>query len=596
MMRFTKITAIIICICIALLFSILAEAASVLSDPELEGISSGGVSYTSDGQMLPQDTQLPNQSGDFSADPGPQYEGGMDRLPQTMAVLQSTVNLSYERNLLLGGSAQKNLIALNAENDYSSDAVAATNVMDGHLLVPVGTTPRLSFVQTNQSGQLHRQQGHLYSSQAGYRYETSTLTRTASEDYNNNVYSRIDQHDRTETYSLSASSWDVEVGKISTQEMTRELFSHLPRIDRERIFHFGGFDLGGTVTSPIDGKEYGAEVKYNGISFYGPAASIDSLVSQQNDLLIEATLKLPELDFGEITGCIGRCEPQDYETLWDVGSIGGTNIFSILQKVDDQVSPSDVIAFSDDGIVLKGMGSILEDELNLNTGFVLAGKGRLELLEPASVVIGGEVSFNSTLKTNFWIDPTVINEIIEGVTFGLAKDVFDPWSTENEYPLINVSIPFTLVNIEVDPFVIEYNGLVIAQLGAGDVSADELKNASADYTFRDNSRLERSFTEDTGTSTFNESFEQSVFVGGRITDAEAELLALSEGRLFVGNASNVTLSAGAQEKMRVLHGVNAVSSITAGGLNIGQMPSLTSGAVRSIQSSFQQRNSFSQKF
>jgi hypothetical protein len=97
---------------------------------------------------------------------------------------------------------------------------------------------------------------------------------------------------------------------------------------------------------------------------------------------------------------------------------------------------------------------------------------------------------------------------------------------------------------------------------------------------------------DINESSFSETFEHSVFTGGQMTGAEAELIALSEGTLSVDNNSNVSISNYAQRDMRVLHAVNAVSSIAANGLNVGKMSALAQGIS---QMSLQQQNQFVQQ-
>lgn len=96
-------------------------------------------------------------------------------------------------------------------------------------------------------------------------------------------------------------------------------------------------------------------------------------------------------------------------------------------------------------------------------------------------------------------------------------------------------------------------------------------------------------------SSFTESYEHSVFTGGQMTGAEAELLALSEGTLSVDNISKVSLSSSAQGGMRVLHAVNAASSITANSFNMSRTPSYTTGTAIKPQFALRQQNHFTQQ-
>jgi hypothetical protein len=111
----------------------------------------------------------------------------------------------------------------------------------------------------------------------------------------------------------------------------------------------------------------------------------------------------------------------------------------------------------------------------------------------------------------------------------------------------------------------------------------------------DNNTIEIYDAVDVAESSFSESYEHTVFTGGQMTGAEAELLALSEGTLSVENNSNVSLADGAQRNMRVFNGVNAVSSIAANALNVSRLPSFTAGPSAVSRISMQQHNRFNQQ-
>ena len=561
---------------------------TTLSDSELNRIGRGGVSVPPNGQSLPQDTKQPHQNDPIplSLDP-PDKKDGMDHFPQTMAVLQSTVTLDYRRNLVLGGIVQRDLVALNLENEYSSDVIATTNIIGGRLFLPAGITPKLVFSQTSELNQLHRHHGSLYSSNAGYRHETTVRARTGTEDHRHHTNLHIDQRDRSESYHRTASSWDVEVGTVSLPEITTGTAS-LHLIEPFELVFIHGFEFGGTVETLVG--EFGGEVSYSGLTLKGPTASFDGLERARDDLLINATLTLPALDAGDIgfKACVAFCT----EGTVDLGSIGGTNLFEVLAAIDAAVAaPSDAIGFSDSGIVLKGAGALLEDELNLNTGFAFVGNGHFRSERVASVKIGGELSFGLEAELNFTVDLSSIKPegLIKAILRG--QDVFE---FSKNFNIIDVTIPITFFETEIQPFDIEFDGVVLVQLGSGEVSADELAFASADYFFRDNSRFEESFSEDISESTFNETVTHTVFIGGQITAAEAELLALSEGTLAVNKSGNVSLSNSAQRNMTVMHAVNAVSSVAANSFNIGQMPSSIQGTGRQSQISLHQQNRFVQ--
>jgi hypothetical protein len=535
----------------------------VLTDTELAVVGGGGVN-------LPQDQQKPNQnSTDLVSNTDPLSDDGMDRAPDAVAVFQSEINIDYQRKLFLGETAQQDLRALNLENEVSSDVIGTTNIIGGRLLVPTGTTPRLLFKQTNQLNQLHRQQGHLNSSTAGYSYETTVETKFDYENYNHFASFFVEQRDRNETFNYYESAWDVAVDKIPLPDFICE-DCELELLTPSPIELIPGFSIGDVVDLGRLG-EYGALANYDGVILYTPGAYL----STGADHVIQANLKIPELDFGsiEMRGCFVDCI--EYEK--DFGSIGG-NI-----------------------ITLESPPLLVDDELNLNTGFVFAGKGRITLLEPAFIKIGGEADFKFSVNLDLVVDLSSIDKI--GIIQTALKQT--RWEKHPKLDLIDETIPFTLLSFEIAPFDIKFDGVMKAEVmgGTGEVKKadedtippDELQHSSFDYFFRDNSRIESAFTEDVTETSFSESVEHSVLTGGQMTGAEAELLALSEGNLKVNNNSNVSLSGSAQQNMRIVHGVNAVSSIAANSLNVGQMPSFVTGTTRARQVSLLQQNHFIQQ-
>jgi len=100
---------------------------------------------------------------------------------------------------------------------------------------------------------------------------------------------------------------------------------------------------------------------------------------------------------------------------------------------------------------------------------------------------------------------------------------------------------------------------------------------------------------DVAESSFNESYEHSVFTGGQMTGAEAELLALSNGSLTLDNNNTILLSENAQQNMRVFNSVNAVASVAANAMNISRLPVMTGGSSAMSQISMQQHNRFIQQ-
>jgi hypothetical protein len=580
-------------IALGMLCSSHALAATPLSDTELAGVS-GGVDMPLDGQSLPQEQQQPgsNSSG-YTPLRQPQSIDGMELTPELFAVLQSRIDAKRERKLLLHGTTQQNAIALNLENVLSSDIVSTNNVFNGGSLSLDDVTTGIEINQLNDLNQLHRTQGSLHSSIAGHRYETTTYIKTETEQYDRQTYYRIDQHATTSAFSHNKSKWNAEVSKIASPEELFGNFEPIVLLGSEPFFIIDPIAIDLTWEG-LFGDENGVEASYSGLSFEGPKVSFNGMKRQGDDLLVDATARLADIDFGILEAKVCAVDVCVRKSK-DLGHLEILSLFELLEKEDPKITPSDSINFSKDGIIFEGMGSLFEDELNLNTGFALAGKGHIKLTEPASINVGGEFTFGAEANLKFLVDFGDLD------LFNLGPRGYptnQAWETSPKkiWQLVDATVPFTLLDVTGDAFELEFEGVLIAQLGPGDVTAEDGMNYfSLETLEEDNTLILTTNMIDINESTFSESYEHSVFTGGRMTGGEAELLALSEGTLSVDNSSTISLTDGAQQNMRVLHGVNATSSIAANALNIGRPPSFTAGPSATPRTSIQQQNRFNQQ-
>lgn len=167
---------------------------------------------------------------------------GLDTSPVVFAILQSQIVLDRPRMLSLTRSAQQRLYALNLENQLSSDVIAATNVMGGDFRFPKDVTPVLLLSQASQMSQLYRYQGRLDSALAGNHHERKSRTVIDTLDFGQNVHSLVDRHNISETYSYSAGTWDVEVGKVPRQE-SEENYQLIQTAFEQRLTKEGGMLL-----------------------------------------------------------------------------------------------------------------------------------------------------------------------------------------------------------------------------------------------------------------------------------------------------------------------------------------------------------------
>ncbi|MCP4408113.1 MAG: hypothetical protein GY807_10210 [Gammaproteobacteria bacterium] len=189
-----------------------------------------------------------------------------------------------------------------------------------------------------------------------------------------------------------------------------------------------------------------------------------------------------------------------------------------------------------------------------------------------------------------------VHELNYGTGFQIKGSIFpsDPVSIPGFFKLeaeamIDIKILWWTLHLELDLIDIDNKlnldiDTVLGDLGNTDIETETEENL-----------VTKQKAIDIAESTYSESYEQSVFTGGQMTGAEAELLALSDGSLSVDNNSTVALSDNTQQNMRVFNGVNAVSSIAANSLNMGRTSSFSARPTGAPQLSLQQHNRFNQE-
>jgi hypothetical protein len=244
------------------------------------------------------------------------------------------------------------------------------------------------------------------------------------------------------------------------------------------------------------------------------------------------------------------------EIQWDIGV--------------DKVPHSSLLDFADK--VFNVLGGDLDFQ-NINTGFVFAGQGRVQMKEEASIKINGQV----TVEVNI------------------------PFTN---IELFDIKIPFKVIDISIAPFEFnDINGVIKAVLfdggsginNGGMFDDDEMSYSSSDYFFRDNSLIQHSFVEDIYKNSFSESFENNVFIGGQIGDSKADIVSMSDSKLNVNSSSDVSIHNSAQQNVNAMNVVNSAATISANSLNINVMNSRT--IKPSTQSSLlmNQNNRFKQR-
>lgn len=186
-------------------------------------------------------------------------------------------------------------------------------------------------------------------------------------------------------------------------------------------------------------------------------------------------------------------------------------------------------------------------------------------------------------------------ELNDGTGFEIKGDVSPsaPIATAGSFTLdaeavIDVKILWWTLHLELDLISIDNELTLNIETTPGDPGHQIVE------TETDTSLVKKQQAIDVAESTYSLSYEHAVFTGGEMAGAEAELLALSEGRLSVDSSSNVVLSDSAQKNMQVGNGINSVSSVAANALNLSRQP-IFRGGSSILRSSTIQQNLFKQQ-
>ena len=578
--RFKKHFIITTIVAIACLFSAASLAATSLSDSELAGVSGGGIVPPLEGQSLPQEQQQPaSNNSDYLAPALYQNNDGMELAPEIFTILQSTSHVKRERKLLLNGMTQQGVKALNLENLLSSDSIAANNIFYGGNLTVHDVTTGIEVNQLNELYQLHRTQGNLSSSIVGYGYEKIVESRSGSESYDYHVYSSIYQQrlsliQRTDYSKNTAQVGDTfaSLAELNANAMPISLItpSTFPEpsnpVPEDYKGYLGFGPLGEIFDAGIFG-DYGVEVEYSGVTLLGVGVRLDYFSAggvNGNDLWLRSTLTVPEVDFGErvFNGCFAACTgPQTI----DFGSLGGNSISGTVK--------------------VPGLGPQV-DEINLGAGFSLSGSAPVVLIDSGSLIIGGEAELEITPYVELTLDFSQLKFgalelggfITELGIFYEGDEKTNIKKIREEITVLDEEIDFNLLNVDFGED--RFDTILGGAFSWSDETVEQ-----------DNEDIEIYKFNDEADSSFSELYEHTIFTGGQMTGAEAELLALSEGTLSVDNNNIVSLTDSTQQNMRVFNGVNAVSAVAANALNISRLPA--SSALSQI--SMQQRNIFIQQ-
>jgi hypothetical protein len=454
---------------------------------------------------------------------------------------QSEAEIYTIERVVLRDATQQQASALNLVNAAGADVISAANIA-----TVLGE--RVMARQLNELFQIDRSYGRVERiSLAGPNRSRSFSTSssygsaaTSSSTRSTLLQSRT-SHSVQDTYSAGVPAY------LPLQNLTLTLGT--PDLPSVTVPAFS-FDL---TTEDDVGGVYGIRGGLGPFTFDPPQIVLGTVSFQGDDLVVAGGyVDLPSLDLGSAS--IDLCFIDCGGVSVDLPSIDGPRIDL----------PGEWR--------FEGANPFKDIRINAGNGIAAAGSGHVSL-SAAHVTLTAELSLDlPDLTTSFSFD--VLGSEVSTPEFGV------------EIPPISASI--TVVDADIGPgYSADFDGTLCLAVQTSDCG--RLEHAeSSQSSFVD--------VRETSASASGSAFEATNSTGAELVtaaaslgSAEAELIAMSEGRAQVEQGSVVTLGSQAQRGMQVVNAVNASGAIVGNALNVATQRSTTSAAA-----GVSQTNSFSQ--
>lgn len=442
--------------------------------------------------------------------------------------------------VVLQDTAQQQAAAMNLVNASSADVISAANIataLGGRVLAR----------QLNDVFQVE----HSYGSvgrvvRSGPNLDRSYSTRSARSSSTSSSSTRAhhlqsrSSHSVRDTYNANVPAY------FPLQNLTITLGT--PDIPSVTVPAFG-FDL----TTSGDAGTFGIRGNLGPFTFDPPQIVLGTVSFQGDDLVVAGGfVDLPSLDLGEasVTSCFVECGTVSV----DLPTIDGPRI-----DLPGEWRFEDANPFKD-------------VRINAGNGIAAAGSGHVNL-SAAHVTLTAELSLDlPDLTTDFSFD--VLGFSVNTGKFGV------------EIPPISASL--TLVDADIGPgYSADFDGVLCLAVQTSDCGRLE-HSESTESSFVDVRQATASASSSMSESA-SSSGEEVVTAAATLSGADAELIAMSEGRAQIDQASIVELGSQAQRGMQVVNAVNASGAIVGNALNVG-----TQRGAATTSAGISQSNSFTQ--
>jgi hypothetical protein len=454
---------------------------------------------------------------------------------------QSELELHQIETVSLRDTAQRQAAAVNIVNAAGADVISAANIatdLGGRVLAR----------QLNEVFQVEHSYGHVerislagpnlsrsHSSSSAFASSSSSSSTRASLLQSRTSHSVQDSYNASVPAYFPLQNMTLTLGTADLPSVTVPAFS---------------FDL--TTTDDVGGV-YGIRGGLGPFTFDPPQIVLGTVSFQGDDLVVAGGfVDLPSLDLGSATidFCVVDC--------------GGVSVD--LPTIDGpRIDLPGEWRF-------EGANPFKDVRINAGNGIAAAGSGHVSL-SAAHVTLGAELSLDlPDLTTSFSFD--VLGFEVSTPEFGV------------EIPAISASI--TVVDADIGPgYDADFDGTLCLAVQTTDCGRLEHSESSQSTVvdIRQTSASASAARTESGSS----SGEESVTAGATLTGADAELIAMSEGRAQIEQGSVVELGAQAQRGMQVVNAVNASGAIVGNALNVG-----TQRAATTTSTGVSQSNSFTQ--
>jgi hypothetical protein len=290
-------------------------------------------------------------------------------------------------------------------------------------------------------------------------------------------------------------------------------------------------------------RTFGIEGSIGPFTMKAPELVLGTVTLDGDDVVLSAGhVVLHELDLGEatVTVCFAVCA----EDSIDLGSFGGRTV--ALPEAD---------------LRFEGANPFKDTQINAGGGIAMVGAGSVNAA-PSHITLAGELTLDLPDPT-FDLDFT-IPSIFED------PDLIGPFEVDG--PQITIGIPaVTVSHTFVDEdigggFSGTFEGFLCVTDGPMDCGSGSRRSE------RHEARVDAQFSAASSSSYSNAraatSVDETTYAGASLADAEADLIAMSQGSAQIAAENTVKLTDSAQQGLRAANAVNAANTIVGNALNV----------------------------